>query len=194
MLGPPRKTSPAKSIQPLCTQKSVHINLTLLKSRAHKRPTSDPTAHGRSLMPGFSPPHPCALPFFFTRTTEGNGATFETWSRQKTKKKKHWCCRGQKKESPAKVPPRSPRLAHRPRSLRPGSLRTTHSPVAQPARPPLRHRRTASVSSLRRPSQPQLTPPAPPCIASRRAADGFWCGGAADGFCSAGPRSSGVPG
>ncbi|KAG0547393.1 hypothetical protein BDA96_01G076300 [Sorghum bicolor] len=49
-------------------------------------------------------------------------------------------------------------------------MRTTHSPAAPPARPPLRRSTMAAASPLRRPSQPQPTPPAPPSIASRRAA------------------------
>jgi hypothetical protein len=153
MLGPPSKTFPAESIQPLCTQKSIHRNLTLLKSRAHKRPTSDPMAHRRSLMSGFSPPHPCALLFFFSRARQkGIEPRSKPDLAEKQKRKNTDAAADKKKESPAKVSPGSPRLAHRPRSLRPGFLRTTHSPAAQLARPPLRHHRTASASSLRRPS------------------------------------------
>jgi len=67
ILGSPRKTSPAESLQPFCTQKNAHKNSSLLKSRANKTPKPNSMATILRVMPGFSPPRPPRTPHAMTR-------------------------------------------------------------------------------------------------------------------------------
>jgi hypothetical protein len=55
ILGLLNKTSPAESLQPLCTQKITHRNLAPSKSMANKIPRANPTGRIRCMMRDFSP-------------------------------------------------------------------------------------------------------------------------------------------
>ena len=62
ILGPPRKKSPAESLQLLCTQENADSNSSALKSWANKIPKPNPMTTIRYGIPGFSPPRPPRTP------------------------------------------------------------------------------------------------------------------------------------
>jgi hypothetical protein len=87
ILDPPSKTSPAESLQSLCTQENAHRNPSLLKLRANKTPKPKSMATIRCVMPGFSPrslPHAPTAPRRNIPARDNQGST--SLLRKKTNK------------------------------------------------------------------------------------------------------------